>query len=262
MTRFEDRHSGRIFDLLGTLEQLLDQDVIPHLDTIVAEQRAAVAHLIKQDDAGDRIARQFGHFKVSIGQFIPDPRVQNAAERTAGEVNQANGDFNQETIRSMLGVDPFVAETWLPGELEHFTHENVSLIRGLVDEQAADLEQMVFRMVQGGEGGPAIIKEIEKIMDTGRSRAKLIARDQIGKFNGRLTMLRQRQIGVEQYTWRTSDDERVRPAHQVLDDTKQSWNNPPVTVRGGKRSGERNHPGQDIQCRCIAEPIFPEELTR
>jgi uncharacterized protein with gpF-like domain len=38
------------------------------------------------------------------------------------------------------------------------------------------------------------------------------------------------------------------------------WKFPPVTVLTGKRSGERNHPGQDINCKCWAEPVL-EDLT-
>ncbi len=42
------------------------------------------------------------------------------------------------------------------------------------------------------------------------SRAKLLARDQVGKLNGRLTQRRQQDIGVEMYIWSTSRDERMR----------------------------------------------------
>lgn len=251
MDRFENRHAARIFSILETVEDLLKIELFPNLDTIVAEQRetdALVVQMLTMDDAGERIARHMGRIEVFVEQTIPDPRVEQLAERTAREVNDVNGEFAKENIRSVLGVDPFVSEPWLTGEIEHFANENASLIKGLAREQVADIEQMIFRQVRAGAGTRAIIAEIQEIIDAGKSRARLIARDQIGKFNGRLTQLRQRQIGITEYTWQTSEDERVRPDHARLDQTVQQWDSPPVTVTKGKRAGERNHPGMDIQC--------------
>lgn len=42
--------------------------------------------------------------------------------------------------------------------------------------------------------------------------------------------------------------------HQELDGTEQSWDDPPVT----NEDGDRNHPGEDYQCRCVAYPILDE----
>ncbi len=263
MDRFENRHAARIFSILETVEDLLKVELFPNLDTIVAEQREAEALVVRaltMDDAGERIARHMGRIEVFVEQTIPDPRIEQLSERTAREVNDVNGDFAKENIRSVLGVDPFISEPWLTGEIEHFTNENASLIKGLAREQVADIEQMIFRQVRAGAGTREIIAEIQEIIDAGKSRARLIARDQVGKFNGRLTELRQRQIGITEYTWQTSEDERVRPDHARLDQTVQRWDSPPVTVTKGKRSGERNHPGLDISCRCVALGIVPEDV--
>ena len=150
-------------------------------------------------------------------------------------------------------------EPWLVPELEAFTKENVSLIKGVATEEISNIEQLVFRMVRSGESPSAIREAIRDVMATSKNRAQLIARDQVSKFNGRLSEQRQTQMGVKEYTWRTSQDGRVRDTHRALDGTTQKWSNPPVTVVSGKRAGERNHPGEDILCRCIAEPIFPDE---
>ncbi len=41
-------------------------------------------------------------------------------------------------------------------------------------------------------------------------------------------------------------DERVRPSHEALDGTRQRWDDPPA----------EGHPGEPINCRCIAEPVL------
>ena len=59
----------------------------------------------------------------------------------------------------------------------------------------------------------------------------------------------QRQLGIEQYVWRSRDDSKVRTGHSLNDDKIFDWDSPP----------EGGHPGQDYGCRCIAEPFIPYE---
>ena len=48
----------------------------------------------------------------------------------------------------------------------------------------------------------------------------------------------------------TSEDERVRPTHQNNNGETYSWDNPPF---------ETGNPGDDIQCRCTAEPVVTKK---
>lgn len=299
MTRFEDRLAARIIGLVDKVGDEIKETLFPNLDSIIAEaaQDAAVmvieptireddtdltvdkmrsdsdivapwrgTQAIRQDDAARRIGRVFSDLTVFAEQFLPDSMIANLAERFAFDVNDVNKSFNEQNVRTLLGVDPLNPEPWLIPEIDAFTQENVGLIKGVTTEQIADLQQTVQRLVRQGASSAQIRNEIDQIMQDTRARAKLIGRDQTSKFNGRLSQLRQRQIGVEEYTWRTSDDERVRSTHAALDDTVHKWSEGgglgPVTVTSGKRAGERNHPGQDIQCRCIAEPVLRDDRGR
>ena len=53
-------------------------------------------------------------------------------------------------------------------------------------------------------------------------------------------------LQVERYTWRSSDNSRVRASHAEYDDHIFLWSDPP----------EGGHPGQGWNCRCTAEPII------
>lgn len=260
--RLEDRYAARLIAFLDAITVTVDRELSPQLAGIVQEQAVDEILIapIRLDDAADRIARIFRRISVFAEQEIPLPRINQQAQRTAVEVNSSNEDYNIENVRAVVGVSVFPAEPWLVTEMEHFTHENASLIQGVAEEQLRDIEQSVFRNVRAGASARNIQADILEIVDRNKGRARLIARDQINKFNGRLTQLRQKSLGITEYTWSTAQDERVRPTHQVLDGTVQEWANPPVTVRSGARAGERNHPGFDIQCRCVGEPIFPDEL--
>ena len=94
------------------------------------------------------------------------------------------------------------------------------------------------------------------------TNAKRIARDQTNKTIGDLTKVRHEQAGVTEYIWRTAEDERVvgEPGglyptgnsrhmnHAERDGKRFRWDNPPPD----------GHPGQAIQCRCVAQAVIPE----
>jgi SPP1 gp7 family putative phage head morphogenesis protein len=99
-------------------------------------------------------------------------------------------------------------------------------------------------------------------------RARVIARDQVGKLNGQLTELRQRQAGVTTYYWRTSRDERVREAHDVLEGMLCRWDDPTVYSDDGGATWKprsaigafEGQPGGEFQCRCSAESNVAQVL--
>lgn len=117
------------------------------------------------------------------------------------------------------------------------------------DDVAEVARDAVARGVQTRELA-ALLQERYRVSE---SRAKLIARDQVSKLNAQITRQKQTALGITEYVWSTSHDERVRPTHRNLDGSLQRWDSPPVT----ETNGERNHPGQAIQCRCTARPVVP-----
>ena len=66
-------------------------------------------------------------------------------------------------------------------------------------------------------------------------------------FAGLINQLRQQDLGIERYIWRSRDDSKVRDSHAMYDDRVFRWDEPPA---GG-------HPGQAHNCRCYAEPVAP-----
>ncbi|MCB2095982.1 MAG: minor capsid protein [Rhodobacteraceae bacterium] len=67
-------------------------------------------------------------------------------------------------------------------------------------------------------------------------------------FAGLINQLRQQDLGIERYIWRSQDDAKVRESHAEYDDQVFRWDEPPA---GG-------HPGQAHNCRCYAEPVRPD----
>jgi hypothetical protein len=53
------------------------------------------------------------------------------------------------------------------------------------------------------------------------------------------------------YIWRTQGDDKVRASHATNDGQVFEWTNPPTT----------GNPGEDYNCRCLAEPIDKTIVT-
>lgn len=167
--------------------------------------------------------------------------------------------FKEITSRLGMGVDVYRSEPWLAELQKNWVSQNTSLIKSVPSQYMAKVEQIVRTGVMAGTSSREIAKQVKEASGVSDRRAKIIARDQIGKANGELTQHRQTDLGVKEYTWVTAHDERVRgnpagrfpravPSHYARDGKTFSWDKPP----------EGGHPGMAILCRCFASPVFPD----
>lgn len=214
-------------------------------------------------------------------QDAADPRYREAASAVAialeawtdtefaRGLGQVFDDVNAHATKEMsqvMGidfgkVDPSTRRTaWVKA--------NVNLIKSVSFERLNEMQSIIEESVNAQIHPSALRGRLQEQFGLTKSRADLIARDQTLKLNSQLAQERAKSVGVSTYTWVCSRDERVRgnPSgkyanshsdHWVLHGTVQKYAEPPVTNR---RTGERNHPGQDYQCRCVAVPNTDELL--
>lgn len=154
----------------------------------------------------------------------------------------------QTHIRSRLGVDLLFHEPWLKDFIEAARKDNIRLITKMTEEELSNVEGIVRSGFRSGRRVEVLREQISHQMGVSKSRAYLIARDQVGKINGETNKLRQTNLGIDEYDWMTSlDGDRVRVCHQERHGKRYRWDQPP---EGG------DHPGIEISCRCIAEPVL------
>lgn len=167
--------------------------------------------------------------------------------------------FAEIVKRFGMGVDVYRSEPWLAELQKNWVSQNTSLIKSVPTQYMAKVEQIVRTGVIAGTSSREIAKQVKDAAGVSDRRAKIIARDQIGKANGELTQYRQTDLGVEEYKWSTAKDERVRgnpsgrfpkaiPSHWAREGKTFSWDNAPS---GG-------HPGMAILCRCYGDPVWPD----
>lgn len=148
------------------------------------------------------------------------------------------------------GVDPFARDPKLFRKLEVFAKENVALIKDIGKGTRARVREAVVNAAMGARSNKKLAKELEEL-GFEKKRALFIARDQMGSLYGQLNAERQQALGVEEFIWRTMEDDRVRPLHQEWDGKKFRYDDPPLN-----EDGEPVLPGEDFGCRCYAEPVL------
>jgi len=152
----------------------------------------------------------------------------------------------QNHIRSRLGVDLLFHEPWLKDFIEAARRDNIRLITKMTDEELSNVEGIVRSGFRSGRRVEVLREQIAHQMGVSKSRAYLIARDQVNKMNGELNLHRQTGLGIEEFTWMNSQDGRVRQRHIELHGQTFKWSEPP----------DEGIPGQPIQCRCTGEPVL------
>jgi len=184
---------------------------------------------------------------------VYDPEALDAlAMDGAAPVVRAEGQALKAQIKSLIGVTPLLNDSLLSLEMTTYGHRNVGLITSISDRYFAEIEQISAKALAVGTRPEVLSKDIQRRYNVGKSRANLIARDQLSKLHGQVAQIRQQGLGIEEYIWQTSEDERVRETHAAHNGETIRWDDPPA---------DTGHVGQDFQCRCTGSPVLPSWMT-
>ncbi|MFW9949306.1 MAG: minor capsid protein [Candidatus Thorarchaeota archaeon] len=245
----EREYSRELIQRQNIFDGLIERIILSQVDSLVLESRQFRPDSNIKLDFVDRIEELIAALTFTFRNSIFDVRrlVTNQAQRISSFNNQ---QFNK-VIQSSLGVNPFLSEPFLLNQIRAFVDQNSSLITNITDEQTRRIKELLLRDLSAGLGSAEIEEGIRKIGKFGKNRARLIARDQTAKFNDNLSELRMLNVGIEEYTWLTARDDRVRPTHRRNDGKIFRNDTPPPTT---------GHPGHDVNCRCTRQPVITDEL--
>lgn len=136
---------------------------------------------------------------------------------------------------------------------EAYTLNLDKYIKGWYDEAILRLRQKVSENVHEGYRASNLIDIIRSERGISQRKATFLARQETSLLTSSYREIRYKDIGVNQYIWSTSHDERVRPDHRLLNGKKFDFDHPPITDQA---TGARNNPGEDFNCRCVAIPYL------
>lgn len=245
----ERRYSRILVKHMDNIGKMILDIYLPHLESLTQQRDLLNPGLVqKADDYSDDAERLAESLKLNV-ENAPNRIVKKSVAMGIGtEVNVWNSKEWQKQLRSAFGVNVFKREPFVNASLNSFTIENVALITNMEVTALNQVSGVVNNGLRQGSSAASIAKDIQGRIEVSKSRARFIARDQVGKLNGQLTALRQTNLGVTSYVRRTAQDERVRHTHARLDGKKFRWDKPPSV----------GHPGADFLCRCSAEANFDE----
>ena len=177
-----------------------------------------------------------------------DAPGQAIAEKEFTTIATRHTSMFKKTMANVIPeIDFKVTDDVVKAWLTEKTNANVQLIQGMNQNQFELLSKKLNNLfADQGFDRQAVAKVARDCFRVGDSRAKLIGRDQVSKATGELNNIRQTEVGIERYKWRTAEDTRVRPEHAANNGKIFSWGDPPPT----------GHPGHDVNCRCVAIPVI------
>lgn len=260
------------------IRELYKKVIEPELEDLLNFEHVEVPDVSMDDSVTEKIGRLFRRFRINYyGQEYPiddDPKTITFRNKTENQVSKDSKSIARfhktrfdANARFVIGVDPLKREPWLKGYLQDWTTQNVNLIKDIPDFAIGSMENLVTQSVLRGDSQTFLKNQIINLLGTTETRARLIARDQSNKLYGTLTELRSQFNGWDFYEWDDSNDSRVRTLqnssgysdHHGLNGKIFKFSEPPITVFKGKRAGERNIPGTDINCRCVSLVIMDRE---
>ncbi|MFB9991236.1 minor capsid protein [Deinococcus oregonensis] len=233
---------------------------------LAAGRRAEDAHLNRAKAA---VVRQFQGVTLTQAEKALKAALSQPASRRAASVRAVLGSINEATSgtrvppEALLGVmrravsDRVLNTTDLAllsdpkllfGDSRELQAKAVARQRkdmngywaGETDRFRNDVAATVREAIRRGLDPEKAADLLQERLGVHRSRAVLIAVDQVSTAVARAEQSQLRAAGLKRFLWRTIGDQNVRPAHERLEGRVFTWRGAPEL------------PGAAIRCRCRA----------
>ncbi len=251
------RATRQLRAIVREIQESVSVQLFPLLRRLEPEYLADSARV--RDDFADDIQEVLDRIRAD-GESLAGQRASLIASDMTRRANERNRQRFYKSVEEAIGIDvsAIVNESGLEPVLKMKTRENVGLIKSITSDHFDQIERMVYEnVIQGRTSAKSMIVELRELGVKTDARARFIARDQTSKLTAAVNRERNQALGITEYIWRTVADERVRigrdktingpGSHRAKNGKKFSWDKPPK---------DTGHPGEDYQCRCVAEPII------
>lgn len=240
-------YKSQLLELVRRLDAFAQKELIPELRRLETYRNMTRDSMVRDMDISGEVKRYIERMARSFGDI--GGMASRLAQAAVARSQEAVDSKLVAAIKASVGIDVrgFLTRSGpIQNAVQAYTKTNIDLITSIPKQYFEKLENSIVKNMEAGMRFENLVDEVKRIGNVAESRATLIARDQTSKMNGAFNEVRQRSLGIDSYEWQTSGDERVREEHVHNDGKVFRWDSPPPT----------GHPGEDIQCRCVAIPIF------
>lgn len=241
------------------------------------------------DNMRDKSAREIGKELEAVKKnydFQISTTAEQIAEEWVGKVNSYNREKFMSQMRKTLGIDiGAIVDEAMKDDLEVMVLESANYIKSIPDYLVGHVADRVVQHFKGipMPEGRTLRQQIKEEFKVSDGRAKVLARDQTSKMNTSISAIRQVNLGIDCYVWKTVEDERVvgKPGgvypkgtklhknHYIMQGLLCKWADPNVysddkgaTWKPRTAQMPHNHPGEDIMCRCRPAPFIDIEKLK
>lgn len=195
-------------------------------------------------DYTDKINEALQKTQFAFSSYYTDAKLAADVSYFAKKTSDFQEDQLRKYIFEAVGVDIFLNQPYLQETLYAFVQNNVSLIKTIETRYFDSLRQKIFSGIQQGIYYTELKQNIIQTYNTSKWNAERIARDQITSLYAQLNQYRQEELGIDEYIWRGMMDNREREKHVLLEGQRRKWSSTDIK------------PGQEILCRCWAQPVL------
>lgn len=230
---------------------------------MMAEYEREVARLYKSEgyamDASiSTKAKGLFSFLAKKWQKRFEASAAKMVENMIGSVSKSSMNNLESSLKDISGgmtIKPPEYPRDLRVRVAATTQSNVELIKTIPERYASKIQGIVLRSIEtGNEGSKTIYDEIMKLGESTPRQARLIAVTETKKLNAVMGEERAKAAGITHFEWvHSGGGNEPRELHVKLSGQIFSYDDLPVI---DTRTGERGLPGQLINCKCIARPIF------
>ena len=201
-------------------------------------RRHVVNPFVRRLEAGiKRAGRDYFAIRQLIKDLPQDPALTTMSTAVARKhINKMAALHKKKFTKRMskaLGVDirPILSDTRVAPFIQQRIIANVDLIKTIPARLHNGLKADMAKWVADTPFDRRALQRMlaKNYKSTGYNLRRL-TRDQSNKLTGALTQIRQQQVGVTEYVWRTANDERVRDSHIANNETIFAWDSPPQTT--------------------------------
>lgn len=233
-----------------------------HIVDLLRKEGTAIAGHLKStwphvgDETSGKVDREieaasarFGNIDLSARRWTDVADKLSLTRRSLAEVD----DRLAKSVHDSIGVNirPFLTgHEEVATAMRDAAEANVALIKSIPVEYFDAVRETVQEAFASGLRWEAIVERIEHIGDVTENRAKFIAQDQVSKLNASFNRIRQQQVGIAEYDWSGTLDQRERKSHRDMEGHRCRWDSPPLV------DGEHVHPGEAPRCRCVPLPVI------
>ena len=195
--------------------------------------------------------------------------IMTALDKTADEAMEFGNKEFSKMLEKGINVNLPTSAEWWNDMRNSWAEDNYTLITSNAKNYVSKINTLTEQAIVNGMSPSKLKEEIKKATEgLSDKHCKLLARDQMGKLNGQITQAQMQEIDLDLYIWSTAYDDRVRDSHALMEGLLCRWDDASVcSYDNGKTWVDRPsgavqlHPGQDIQCRCVALAFYPELVS-